>query len=96
MVYRDKNSLKQLNIFHDLLCTRFRNLLIRHYSIAMEICAAIYNCTMDFLDNGAACNTSLVNKAVCFIASNTHTPQYITRRFESYCSPEEENSTMET
>jgi len=47
---------------------------------------------MEFLENGATCNTSLINKRTSFIVSKTHTgPHYIhKRRAESYFLPQVE------
>jgi len=37
----------------------------------MEIYAALFNCIMEFIDNGAACNTSIVHKEL-FPLSQKH------------------------
>lgn len=74
------------------LCTRIRTSMLHNYSIAMEIYAALFNCTMAFIDNGAACNTPVIHKGL-FPSSQKHIHQYIIRSFEYYCSPEEESST---
>jgi len=60
------------------------------------------NCTMEFLENGAPCNTSLVSKMTSFIVLKTCTPHYIQTSFrellfsaviwETMCSPEKESS----
>jgi hypothetical protein len=48
---------------------------------------------MEFIDNGATYDTSLVSKKTTSIVLKTQTSLYMhKRRIESYCSPEEESS----
>jgi len=58
------------------LYTMIETLLLHHYSIAMETYAALFNCTMVFIDNGAACNTPIVKKDFFHILKNKYTTIY--------------------